>query len=258
MKTKNLPIDLLETEADTQSRAGISEETVEDYAEVILQNNGEWPFPPLDVFHDGSRYMMADGFHRVLASRKAKRASAPCRIHVGTACDARIFGMTANDQHGLRMSREDKRACVEWLLDEHTGYTQAEIAEKAGVGVRTVRRIVAERREAARPPEVRGPLASSGPDDEPAWKMGDDGEEGRTDSDGTDSEELAPSSPRSGTERTEAAGEDGLTVQRSKTVKTAEALLRAFDDLQALSPNSNHKPAIKGCATMVKMARAWK
>jgi len=145
-KTETLSIDLLRLDGDTQARVKISEDTVEDYAELIAASNGEWPFGPLDVFHDGSDYFLADGFHRTLAALRLMRASIPCHVRRGTAMDAKIFGMTANDKHGLRMSPADKRACVEWLLDNGGKRTQVEIAKTAGVSVITVKRVVAERK----------------------------------------------------------------------------------------------------------------
>lgn len=170
MKTQALSADVLVIDADTQSRVAISDSTVEDYAEIIADADG-WPFEPLDVYHDGSRHMVADGFHRTLAALQAGRASIPCRVHKGTARDARIFAMTANDKHGLRMTRADKRACVEWLLDHGGKMTQAEIAKTAGVTKRTVERIVAERRVDATPTlptmSVSDP-SSPGPQKSPA------------------------------------------------------------------------------------------
>lgn len=146
-KTETLSIDLLKLDGGTQARVSTNSDTVDDYAEMIENANGAWPFSsPVDVFHDGSEYFVADGFHRVLASLRMKRASVPCRVHRGNAKDAKIFGMTANDSHGLRMTRADKRSCVEWLLDHGGKMTQVEIAEKAGVVERTVKRIVADRK----------------------------------------------------------------------------------------------------------------
>ena len=126
--TKSLSVDLLRLDAGTQSRLKVNEDVVEDYAELIVGNSA-WPFVALDVFHDGTDYYVADGFHRTLAAVKAKRSSVPCNVHKGTATDARIFGMTANDRHGLRMSRADKKSCVEWLLDNQPKMTQAEISK---------------------------------------------------------------------------------------------------------------------------------
>lgn len=161
MLTKPLPFDLIRIDAGTQSRLAINEDTVEDYAEIIrAAKQGEWPFPPLDVFHDGSDYFMSSGFHRLLGAQRAGRASAPCHIHKGTAQDAKIFGMTANDSNGLRMSRADKRSCVEWLLDNGGKMPQREIAEKAGVSERLVRTIVQDRKPKVIPQQTP-PMATN-------------------------------------------------------------------------------------------------
>ena len=152
MKSTPLAIELLKTDGDTQCRVKINEEVIADYAEIISQSNGDWPFGPIDVFHDGTDYFVADGFHRTLAANRVKRGSIPSVIHKGSAYDAKVFGMTANDKHGLRMSRADKRACVEWLLDNGGKMTQKDIAAKAGVSPRTVQSIVAERK----PPSSEG------------------------------------------------------------------------------------------------------
>lgn len=148
MKTETLSIDLIRLDGGSQARIKSSEETIEAYAELIDASKGEWPFGPLDVFHDGTDYFVADGFHRTLAAQRLNRASIPCNVHKGTAKDAKIFGMTANDKHGLRMSQADKRSCVIWLLANGPKLTQAEIAEKAGVSVPTVKRVVSERKPA--------------------------------------------------------------------------------------------------------------
>lgn len=147
MKTEPLSFDLIKTDSGTQSRVSINQDTVEDYSEIIAAAKpGEWPFPPLDVFFDGTDHFMADGFHRLYGALEAGRASAPCVIHPGTAQDALIFGMTANDRNGLRRTRADKRANVEWFLNNGGKITQKEIAQKSGVSERLVRTIVAERK----------------------------------------------------------------------------------------------------------------
>jgi hypothetical protein len=46
--------------------------------------------------------------------------------------------------------------------------------------------------------------------------------------------------------------------QRSKTIKTAEALLRAFDDLHTLLAKPNHAETIATCKGLIKTARGWK
>lgn len=145
MKTQALSVDLLQTDADTQNRSAINEDAAGDYADLITESDGKWPFPPLDVFHDDAEYFVSDGFHRLLGAKQAERGSVPCIVHKGTARDARIFGMTANDTHGLRLSRAERRENVEWLLDNGGKMTQKAVAEKAGVTTRTVKMIVANR-----------------------------------------------------------------------------------------------------------------
>ena len=51
---------------------------------------------------------------------------------------------------------------------------------------------------------------------------------------------------------------DRLTLQRSKTVKTAEALMRAFDDLQVMKAKECHTEAVEMCKWQVKTAKRWK
>jgi hypothetical protein len=90
--------------------------------EVYLDYRDKWlagvEFDPVDVFHDGAAYWLADGFHRFYGAREAKRASLPCRIHQGTQRDAILFACGANAEHGLRRSNEDKRNAVLSLVND--------------------------------------------------------------------------------------------------------------------------------------------
>ncbi len=52
--------------------------------------------------------------------------------------------------------------------------------------------------------------------------------------------------------------EDRIKTQRQKTVKTVEALLRAFDDLQTMRARPEHSEAIKTCKGLLKTAKNWK
>lgn len=157
-----LSIDLLRTDGGTQARLSVDQDTVDTYADVLEKEAGEWPFGEIDVFHDGSDYFVGDGFHRTLAARRVKRSSVPCRVHQGTAKDAMIFGMTANDNHGLRMSRADKRHCVEWLIDNMPKMTQEDVASTAGVTSRTVRTILSERKTSGSPKTAKAGSSNSG------------------------------------------------------------------------------------------------
>jgi len=59
----------------------------------------------------------------------------------------------------------------------------------------------------------------------------------------------------------EPAGEvdsDRANTQRLKTIKTVEALMRAFDDLQMLIGRPDHGEAIRTCKLLLRIAKAWK
>lgn len=49
-----------------------------------------------------------------------------------------------------------------------------------------------------------------------------------------------------------------VSDQRSKTVKTVEALMRAFDDLNLMLPKPQHGAAIERCKSLLTWARDWK
>ena len=222
---KTLPLDVLVLTAGTQSRDSMSEYTVEEYADVLAKSDGDWPFPPLEVFYDGSRYLLAAGFHRTLAARRMHRESAPCLIHQGSAWDALIHGMHSNIQHGLRPTQADKRRAVEMLLDGEVTLTQAVIADHAGVVERTVRRIVADRREEQVPDRtLSGPAIPSNGQEDAKPTMRD---------------------------------RDPIDRQRSKTIKTAEALVREFDALDDLRNSPKHSATISACQSLIVIARGW-
>lgn len=135
MSTKILNVDQIRIDGDTQNRKSVSEDTVADYADVwSAAEPTDKPFPPIDVFHDGSDYWCADGFHRLLGAIKAKRSSIQCKVRKGGSRDAFLFGCHANIEHGLRRTRADLRHAVERLLqDKEWGkLSQMKIAALAG------------------------------------------------------------------------------------------------------------------------------
>lgn len=143
---KNLAIDLIRTDGGTQMRAELTQEVYLDYRDKWLAGV---EFDPVDVFHDGAAYWLADGFHRFYGAREAKRASIPCRLHQGTQRDAILFACGANASHGLRRTNADKRKSVESLLndEEWCKWSDNKLADQAAVHhdlVASVRRQLAE------------------------------------------------------------------------------------------------------------------
>lgn len=127
-----LKLSQIAIDAGTQIRVKTDEQTVQDYTELLMQDT---VFPPVDVFFDGVNYYLADGFHRYLAHKRCVKDRIAVNIHNGTARDARVFAATANNGHGLRMSKEDKRnAVLVYLNDfELAMLTDREISRRTGV-----------------------------------------------------------------------------------------------------------------------------
>lgn len=109
-----LAIDKIKIEG-TQSRVQINETTVSEYAEAI--NNGA-QFPPVTVFFDGANFWLADGFHRLLAHKRAGKTEILETREVGGLRDAILYSVSANANHGLRRTNADKRKAVEMLLND--------------------------------------------------------------------------------------------------------------------------------------------
>ena len=128
-----------------QSRIRIDEALVAEYAEQI-QAGAE--FPPIVIFHDAKsdKYLVADGFHRTMATQKCKkRPTISCIIktppeHQAARMAATIFAATSNADHGLRRTNADKRRAIANLLD-YPAYQQCSdraIAKLVGVDHKTV------------------------------------------------------------------------------------------------------------------------
>lgn len=130
--TTDIKIDKIRIDGNTQPRTKIDTGVVSDYAESFEMNEA---LPPVDVFHDGKEYWLADGFHRYHGAAKAGRKTIACKVHKGTQRDAILFSVGANAVHGLRRTNEDKRAAVMTLLNdpEWSQWSAREIARACAV-----------------------------------------------------------------------------------------------------------------------------
>lgn len=155
---QHIPIESIRMDGGTQARAGLDNQTLAEYAETWLQlsreQNGFVKMPPIIVFHDGSSYWLADGFHRVVSYRQfldSGSASASPRairaaIEQGTQRDAILYACGANDKHGLRRTNADKRRAAATLLrDTEWGqWSDSEIGRRVNVDHKTVASVRAE------------------------------------------------------------------------------------------------------------------
>lgn len=142
MKAQMLKLADIVTTAGTQIRARIDTDTVSQYAEEML--DGKTKFPPVVVFHDGSAYVLADGFHRVMAASRNGAEEILADIRKGTRSDALKFALGANTSHGLRRTNADKHRSVELALAEWPELSDVELARICAVSANTVKAVRSE------------------------------------------------------------------------------------------------------------------
>lgn len=125
-----IKIEDIKTGAGTQTRAMINEQVVGEYAEAMEDGA---VFPPVIVFHDGTDFWMADGFHRIMAATRNGFTDIEGDIKKGTRQDALVYALGANVTNGLRRTNADKCHCVQIALREFPDWSDRRIAEACGV-----------------------------------------------------------------------------------------------------------------------------
>jgi hypothetical protein len=138
-----LALAAIQIDGGTQSRANVNDQVVSEYAEAIKAGA---TFPPIVVFYDGKKHWLADGFHRFHAYQKAGKAKVAADVRQGTRRDAILHSVGANETHGLRRTRDDKRRAVLTLLNdaEWGKWTDREIARRCAVSPQTVANVRAD------------------------------------------------------------------------------------------------------------------
>lgn len=154
---RELPLALISTDAGTQMRVKTKPAVVKDYAEHF--DNSEVPLPPVVVFYDGTTYYLADGFHRIEAALSLKYVEIDAEVREGGQRDALLYACSANADHGLRRTTEDKRRAVATLLRdaEWSKWSDRKVAEMCKVThpfVATMRKRISE--VETLPPETGG------------------------------------------------------------------------------------------------------
>lgn len=137
MRTISLPLEKIRLDGDTQSREELDQDVIKEYSELMEAGRD---FPPLLVVFDGAAYWLVDGFHRRWAAIKANVKKFKCQVREGTREDARWLSYSANIDHGMRRTNEDKQKAVVAALKHPKGAKLADskIAEHVGVSVTTV------------------------------------------------------------------------------------------------------------------------
>lgn len=135
IKTSQIRID-----GNTQSRAEINNDAVQEYAQAI-KDGAE--FPPVKVMFDGADYWLYDGFHRFHANNTAGNDSISAEVSEGSLRDAILLSLGENQEHGIRRTNADKRKAVTTLLHdkEWSAWSDKNIATRLGVSREFVNRI---------------------------------------------------------------------------------------------------------------------
>lgn len=138
---KSLAIANIEATSATQVRTKIHKDIVDAYQHDL--ENGAI-MPPVIVFaeNESERYILADGFHRLLAHVEAELDDILVDVHEGGMHEALEYALGANRAHGLRRTNADKINAVTMALKdpEFSQRTQQEIADLCGVSRETVNR----------------------------------------------------------------------------------------------------------------------
>ena len=141
MKIKIADLDL-----SLQTRAGTDADTIKTYAEAMADGA---QFPDVTVFTDGTKYWLADGFHRVMAAKVNGKSAISADVRKGTEDDAVVFGGTANNKQGKRPTRADVQHFLEMVWERREAIfggtpTGGNLADKCGVSRETGRKFVEE------------------------------------------------------------------------------------------------------------------
>ena len=137
---QTLPLSKLALRPETQSRAAINQDTVQDYCDLMLDGK---EFPPITAFFDGLEYYVVDGYHRCYASKKAGVKDIAAKVMSGSLRDAILYSAGVNYDHGLPRTNEDKRKIIMKFLDdfEWSEWSDSAIARQCNVSSMTVGRI---------------------------------------------------------------------------------------------------------------------
>jgi hypothetical protein len=127
----SLPLRSICIDWTINARAAMRREATLEYA-AALRDGAR--FPPVTVFFDGETFWLADGFHRYVAYEIAGITDVPVEIRLGTPRAAALHSAAANNLHGLRPTRTDRRKSIVRMLQdaEWARWSDRQIASLCG------------------------------------------------------------------------------------------------------------------------------
>jgi hypothetical protein len=117
-KLIKVPLASIQLDRDTQSRARMYEHRIVEYAEAIQRGADLFQsvHDPVTLFHDGTRYLIGDGWHRITAALRAGKTQIFALVKSGGKDDAIVHAIGANTRHGIQRTIEDKHRAVRLAL----------------------------------------------------------------------------------------------------------------------------------------------
>jgi len=124
-----------------QMRATMSEEAIDQYAEEMADGKKFDPVTVVEVESVG--LVLAEGFHRVEATKRAGLTSIDANIIKGTLRDVKEHAYGANSAHGVRQTNADKRKKVMKALadPDFSGFRTTDYAAMCQVTERFINKI---------------------------------------------------------------------------------------------------------------------
>jgi hypothetical protein len=104
----------LRLDDEIQMRVALDEAAIANYADDLERGD---QLPAIEVVYDGEIYWLACGFHRCEAHERAGREMIACNVYEGTRIDAIKRALRSNSTHGVRLTDDDKRKKVNYVLD---------------------------------------------------------------------------------------------------------------------------------------------
>jgi hypothetical protein len=140
---QKIEINNIRLDGGTQAPDRLNPEIIQSYADDMLNELWDWntSFEPVVVYHDGTDYWLAHGFHRVNAAIRAGLADVYAEVRHGTRSEAQWFAYgSINSRNGERVTNDQKRWKVKNALQhpQSSGLTDVQIAQHCGVDNKTV------------------------------------------------------------------------------------------------------------------------
>ncbi|MFN2489885.1 MAG: ParB/RepB/Spo0J family partition protein [Actinomycetota bacterium] len=129
-----IKLDALIIDPSVDIRSAQDFDAIARYAETVEH------LPPVTVFATPEGLLLAGGFHRVEAARRADRNEIEAEVREGTREDAMAFAALDNATHGVPLTKEERNTAIRRL--KSLGWKQDAIASRFGLSKSRVSHIL--------------------------------------------------------------------------------------------------------------------